>query len=73
MLQSLALVALIMYTVSGITHRWFYSLYRSITLELQPPSLSAISVIGVDKFFKVPVFGYVAKRFQVPTLIPLLI
>ena len=32
-------------------------------------SLTAIDMIGVDKFLKVPVFGYVAS-VSVPTLIP---
>ena len=59
----LALVALIMYTVSGIAHRWFI-VFIGVLFGVSALSLSAISVIGVDKFSKVPVFGYVAKRFS---------
>ena len=59
----LALVALIMYTVSGIAHRWFIA-FVGVLLGVSTLSLSAISIIGVDKFSKVPVFGYVAKRFS---------
>ena len=59
----LALVALIMYTVSGIAHRWFIA-FIGVLFGVSALSLSAISMIGVDKFSKVPVFGYVAKRFS---------
>ena len=59
----LALVALIMYTVSGIAHRWFI-VFIGVLFGVSALSLSAISMIGVDKFSKVPVFGYVAKRFS---------
>ena len=59
----LALVALIMYTVSGIAHRWFIA-FIGILFGVSALSLSTISMIGVDKFSKVPVFGYVAKRFS---------
>ena len=59
----LALVALIMYTVSGIAHRWFIA-FIGVLVGVSALSLSAISMIGVDKFSKVPVFGYVAKRFS---------
>ena len=59
----LVLVALIMYTVSGIAHRWFI-VFIGVLFGVSALSLSAISMIGVDKFSKVPVFGYVAKRFS---------
>jgi len=59
----LALVALIMYTVSGIAYRWFLAFF-GILVGISALSLSLISFIGVDKFSKVPVFGYVAKRFS---------
>jgi len=52
-----------MYTVSGIAHRWFI-VFIGVLFGVSALSLSAISVIGVDKFSKVPVFGYVAKRFS---------
>ena len=59
----LALVALIMYTVSGIAHRWFIA-FIGVLFGVSALSLTAIDMIGVDKFSKVPVFGYVAKRFS---------
>ena len=59
----LVLVALIMYTVSGIAYRWF-----STILTLLAGSsilvLSVIRFVGVEKFSQIPVFGYVAKRFS---------
>ena len=59
----LVLVALIMYTVSGIAYRWF-----STILALLAGSsilfLSVIRLVGVEKFSQIPVFGYVAKRFS---------
>ena len=59
----LVLVALIMYTVSGIAYRWF-----STILTLLAGSsilvLSVIRLVGVEKFSQIPVFGYVAKRFS---------
>ena len=51
----LVLVALIMYTVSGIAHRWFI-VFIGVLFGVSALSLSAISMIGVDKFSKVPVF-----------------
>ena len=59
----LALVAMIMYTVSGIAHRWFIA-FIGLLFGVSALSLTAIDMIGVDKFSKVPVFGYVAKRFS---------
>ena len=59
----LALVALIMYTLSGIAHRWFVA-FIGLLFGVSALSLTAIDMIGVDKFLKVPVFGYVAKRFS---------
>ena len=67
----LALVALIMYTISGIAYRWFLAFF-GILVGISALSLSFISFIGVDKFSKVPVFGYVAKRFSaILTLLPI--
>ena len=39
-------------------------LFWEFWLGVSALSLSLISFIGVDKFSKVPVFGYVAKRFS---------
>ena len=59
----LVLVSLIMYTVSGIAHRWFIA-FIGLLFGVSALSLTAIDMIGVDKFSKIPVFGYVAKRFS---------
>ena len=66
----LALVALIMYTVSGIAHRWFI-VFIGVLFGVSAPISISYFCNWVDKFSKVPVFGYVAK-VSVPTLIPLL-
>ena len=59
----LFLVSLLMYSISGIAHRWFATILAILT-TLATVTLTAIKVIGVDKVSKVPVFGYVAKRFS---------
>ena len=59
----LFLVALLMYSISGIAHRWFATILAILT-TLATVSLTSIKVIGVDKVSKIPVFGYVAKRFS---------
>lgn len=59
----LVLVALIMYTVSGIAYRWFLTIL-AILVGSSSMFLYLIYFIGVDKFSRVPVFGYVAKRFS---------
>ena len=59
----LFLVALLMYSISGIAHRWFATIL-GVLASLSFVSLTTIKFIGVDKFSKIPVFGYVAKRFS---------
>ena len=59
----LFLVALLMYSISGIAHRWFATIL-GVLASLSFVSLSTIKLVGVDKFSKIPVFGYVAKRFS---------
>ena len=59
----LFLVSLLMYSISGIAHRWFATILAMLT-TLATVTLTAIKVIGVDKVSKIPVFGYVAKRFS---------
>ena len=59
----LFLVALLMYSISGIAHRWFATILGVLT-SLSFVSLTTIKLVGVDKFSKIPVFGYVAKRFS---------
>ena len=59
----LFLVALLMYSISGIAHRWFATIL-GVLASLSFISLTTIKLVGVDKFSKIPVFGYVAKRFS---------
>lgn len=59
----LALTVLIMVSVSGIGHRWF-STMLGILVGTSTLILSSIWLIGVEKVSKVPLFGYVAKRFS---------
>ena len=59
----LALTVLIMVSVSGIGHRWF-STMLGILVGTSTLILSSIWLLGVEKVSKVPLFGYVAKRFS---------
>jgi len=59
----LILVSLLMYTISGIAYRWFTTIL-GLLAGVSMISLTAIRFIGVEKFSKIPVFGYVAKRFS---------
>lgn len=59
----LILVSLLMYTISGVAYRWF-STILGLLAGASILSLTAIRFIGVEKFSKIPVFGYVAKRFS---------
>ena len=59
----IVLTALIMYSVSGVGYRWFSAILATVT-ALSAASLGLIAVVGVKTMEKVPVFGYVAKRFS---------
>ena len=59
----LALTVLIMITVSGVGYRWFTSLL-ALVVGASSIVLGSIWIIGVDRVAKIPVFGYVAKRFS---------
>lgn len=59
----LALTVLIMITVSGVGYRWFTSLL-GLVVGASTLVLGSIWIIGVDRVAKIPVFGYVAKRFS---------
>ena len=59
----LLLVSILMYTISGIAHRWFGTII-GLLIGVSTLSLTAIKFIGVEKFSKIPLFGYVAKRFS---------
>ena len=57
------LTGLIMYSISGVGYRWFSAILATIT-AFSTVFLGIIAIVGVDKMGKVPVFGYVAKRFS---------
>lgn len=59
----IVLTAIIMYSVSGIGYRWFSSILGLIVAG-SSLLLGSIYLIGVETVSKVPVFGYVAKRFS---------
>ena len=59
----LALTVLVMITVSGVGYRWFTSLL-GLVVGTSTLVLGSIWIIGVDRVAKIPVFGYVAKRFS---------
>lgn len=59
----IVLTATIMYSVSGIGYRWFSALLTGI-ITLSAIFLGLINMVGVKTMSKVPVFGYVAKRFS---------
>lgn len=59
----LALTVLMMITVSGIGYRWFTSLL-GLVVSGSTIVLGTIWIVGVDRVVKVPLFGYVAKRFS---------
>ena len=59
----LALTVLIMITARGVGYRWFTSLL-GLVVGASTIVLGSIWIIGVDRVAKIPVFGYVAKRFS---------
>lgn len=59
----LALTVLIMITASGVGYRWFTSLL-GLVVGVSSIVFGSIWIIGVDRVAKIPVFGYVAKRFS---------
>lgn len=56
------LIILIMVTISGIGHRWF-ALGLAGLLASSTLMLGSIKLIGVETVSKIPIFGYVARRF----------
>lgn len=56
------LIIVIMLSVSGIGYRWFSTALMGIVAG-STILLGSIWLIGVDVVAKIPVFGYIAKRF----------
>ena len=59
----LTLTVVIMIAVSGIGYRWFSTMLGAI-VSVSGLVLTSIWIIGVERVAKIPVFGYVAKRFS---------
>lgn len=57
------LTVVIMFSASGIAYRWFTVLMGGIA-TFSTTFLGFIALVGVENFGKVPLFGYVAKRFS---------
>ncbi|CAD0148244.1 putative peptidoglycan glycosyltransferase FtsW [Streptococcus thermophilus] len=58
----IVLTTVIMFSISGVGYRWFTALFAGI-VGLSSAFLGLIALVGVQNMAKVPVFGYVAKRF----------
>ncbi|MGT2906630.1 cell division peptidoglycan polymerase FtsW [Streptococcus dentiloxodontae] len=58
----IVLTAIIMFLISGIGYRWFSAVFASI-FTVSATFLGIIALAGVETMSKVPIFGYVAKRF----------
>lgn len=58
----IVLTAVVMFSVSGVGYRWFSALFALIA-GFSASFLGLTALVGVDTMAKVPVFGYVAKRF----------
>lgn len=58
-----ALIIVIMLSVSGIGYRWFSTALIAI-VSASTLLLGSIWLIGVDVVAKIPIFGYIAKRFS---------
>ncbi|AXQ79756.1 FtsW/RodA/SpoVE family cell cycle protein [Streptococcus chenjunshii] len=59
----IVLTVVIMYSVSGVAYKWF-STILTIIVGLSSLFLGTIAVVGVKNMAKIPIFGYVAKRFS---------
>ena len=59
----IVLTVIIMYSVSGVAYKWF-STILTIIVGLSSLFLGTIAVVGVKNMAKIPIFGYVAKRFS---------
>ncbi|RFE01822.1 cell division peptidoglycan polymerase FtsW [Streptococcus parauberis] len=59
----IVLTTIMMISVSGIGYKWFSALLTLITIT-SAIFLGSISMIGVERVARIPVFGYVAKRFS---------
>lgn len=59
----IALIMVIMISVSGIAYRWFSTSVLGI-VAISTFILGTIRVFGVEAVAKIPLFGYIARRFS---------
>ncbi|EHJ51865.1 cell division peptidoglycan polymerase FtsW [Streptococcus macacae] len=59
----IVMTAIVLYSISGVGYRWFSALL-TLTITISTVFLGLISIIGVKTVSKIPIFGYVAKRFS---------
>ena len=59
----IVLTTVVMFSISGVGYRWFTALFASI-VGISSAFLGLIALVGVQTMAKVPIFGYVAKRFR---------
>lgn len=59
----IALIIIVMVSVSGVAYRWFSTALMALVLGAVT-LLGSIWIIGVDAVAEIPVFGYIAKRFS---------
>ncbi|MGT2799367.1 FtsW/RodA/SpoVE family cell cycle protein [Streptococcus marmotae] len=57
-----ALIIVVMVTVSGIGYRWFSTALIAI-VSVSALLLGSIRLLGVEFVAKIPLFGYIARRF----------
>ncbi|HFI0453472.1 TPA: FtsW/RodA/SpoVE family cell cycle protein [Streptococcus suis] len=57
-----ALIMVVMISVSGIAYRWFVTAVLSI-IAVSGFVLGTIFILGVETVEKIPLFGYIARRF----------
>lgn len=59
----IALIMVIMISVSGIAYRWFSTAILGIFV-ISTFILGTIRILGVEAVAKIPLFGYIARRFS---------
>ncbi|HFI0403021.1 TPA: FtsW/RodA/SpoVE family cell cycle protein [Streptococcus suis] len=59
----IALIMVVMISVSGIAYRWFSSAVLAI-VAVATFVLGTIRILGVEAVEKIPLFGYIARRFS---------
>ncbi|NQK44999.1 FtsW/RodA/SpoVE family cell cycle protein [Streptococcus suis] len=59
----IALIMVIMISVSGIAYRWFSTAVLGI-FAVSTLILGTIRILGVEAVAKIPLFGYIARRFS---------